>query len=244
LSITPTSSAAAPAGAAPPASGSQVWNGKNGALIANATKKPRNSQRAVFVSIPEADHRGQHEQAADQRVEEELDRRVLPARSTVRPDDEVHRDQHDLEEHVEQEHVGGREDADHRALEGQQQREVAGHRPPAVLDVVPGGQDHQRGEHRDQHQHDQGDAVRGEREPGVPARDPGVRLAELEPLATGLKGDPHDDAEHQHRQRPAERDDLRELLLGLRHDGHHHGTHQREHREDGQERETHASHPS
>ena len=51
LSSTPTSSAAAPAGAAPPASGSQVWNGKNGALIANAMKKPRNSQRAVFVSM-------------------------------------------------------------------------------------------------------------------------------------------------------------------------------------------------
>ena len=55
LSITPTSSAAAPAGAAPPASGSQVWNGKNGALIANATKKPRNSQRAVFWSIDDAE---------------------------------------------------------------------------------------------------------------------------------------------------------------------------------------------
>ena len=49
LSSTPTSSAAAPAGAAPPASGSQVWNGKNGALIANARKKPRNSQRSAPV---------------------------------------------------------------------------------------------------------------------------------------------------------------------------------------------------
>ena len=51
LSMMPTSSAAAPTGAAPPASGSQVWNGKNGALIANAMKKPRNSQREVFGSI-------------------------------------------------------------------------------------------------------------------------------------------------------------------------------------------------
>src|ERR687893_2845548 len=49
LSRMPTSSAAAPAGAAEPASGSQVWNGKNGALIANATKKPRNSQRSAPV---------------------------------------------------------------------------------------------------------------------------------------------------------------------------------------------------
>jgi hypothetical protein len=50
LSSTPTSSAAAGAGAATPASGSQVWNGKNGALTANAMKKPRNSQRAVLES--------------------------------------------------------------------------------------------------------------------------------------------------------------------------------------------------
>ena len=49
LSSTPTSRAAAPAGAAPPASGSQVWNGKNGALIAKARKKPRNNQRSVSV---------------------------------------------------------------------------------------------------------------------------------------------------------------------------------------------------
>ena len=43
LSSTPTSSAAPPTGASAPASGSQVWNGTSGALIANPMKKPRNS---------------------------------------------------------------------------------------------------------------------------------------------------------------------------------------------------------
>ena len=43
LSSTPTSSTAPPAGASAPASGSQVWNGHSGALIAKAMKKPRNS---------------------------------------------------------------------------------------------------------------------------------------------------------------------------------------------------------
>src|ERR1700742_1254285 len=43
LSSTPTSSTAAPGGADAAASGSQVWNGHSGALIANAMKKPRNS---------------------------------------------------------------------------------------------------------------------------------------------------------------------------------------------------------
>src|SRR5256886_17629491 len=49
LSSTPTSSTAAPGWAEVAASGSQVWNGHSGALIANATKNPRNSQRSALV---------------------------------------------------------------------------------------------------------------------------------------------------------------------------------------------------
>ena len=33
------------------ASGSQVWNGHSGALMANAAMKPRNSSRSVVVPI-------------------------------------------------------------------------------------------------------------------------------------------------------------------------------------------------
>ena len=51
LSSTPTSSTPAPIGASAPASGSQVCNGTSGALIANATKKPRNSQIWVLSGI-------------------------------------------------------------------------------------------------------------------------------------------------------------------------------------------------
>ena len=49
LASTPTSRTATPIGASPAASGSQVWNGTSGALIANARKKPRNSQICVPV---------------------------------------------------------------------------------------------------------------------------------------------------------------------------------------------------
>ena len=49
LSSTPTSSTAAPGWADVAASGSQVWNGHNGALIAKAMKNPRNSQRSASV---------------------------------------------------------------------------------------------------------------------------------------------------------------------------------------------------
>ncbi len=153
LSITPSISTAAPGWADAAASGSQVWNGHSGALIAKAMKKPRNShfctvgrqgdvrqrvedERAVVpgdrrlarVHV-QRDHRDQHEQAAEQAVEQELHRRVLPRPDAERPDHEVHRDQHGLEEHVEQEDVGGREDPDHHRVEHQHQREVHLRRP-------------------------------------------------------------------------------------------------------------------
>ena len=51
LSRMPTSSTAPPTGASAPASGSQVWNGKSGALIAKAMKKPRNSAICTGVLI-------------------------------------------------------------------------------------------------------------------------------------------------------------------------------------------------
>ena len=150
-------------GASAPASGSQVWNGKSGALIANARKKPRNSQllhagrdvelaqrvevegavaQLAVAHHVQADDRGQHEQAADQAVQEELHRRVLPARAAEAPDEEVHRDEHRLEEDVEQEDVGGGEDADHRRLEQQQPGEVGRHATAgrSTRRVVPGRQ--------------------------------------------------------------------------------------------------------
>ncbi len=222
--------------------------------MANARKKPRNSQRSVpvakssSVSVvpvegacptvapdhPQPDHGGQHEQAADQRVQEELHRRVLPARAAVGADQEVHRHQHDLEEHVEQEHVRSGEHPDHRELQGQQQREVGRYRAPGGVRVVPRGQDHQRDQHRDQRQHHQRDAVHLEGEPGPPERDPAVGLVELEPRPTRRELEVHDPGEHQHRQRPAQRQLLGQRRPGPRHHRDSGRTDQRREREHAQ----------
>jgi len=98
----------------------------------------RGAFRRVHV---QRDDRDQHEQPAEQAVEQELDRRVLPLADAVAADHEVHRHQHGLEEHVEQEDVGGREDADHHRLERHHQREVRLHAVLTAVGVVPGGQD-------------------------------------------------------------------------------------------------------
>ena len=67
----------------------------------------------------------EHDQPTREGEQQELHGGVLPARAAEQPDEEVHRDQHRLEEDVEQEHVGGGEDADDERLEHEHQREVA-----------------------------------------------------------------------------------------------------------------------
>ena len=110
------------------ASGSQVWNGNIGTL----TAKPRKNARKIhFCSVGghgrarwnavmsnvygcrrdgvavevEREDAEQHHHAADQRVDEELDRRVEPAAAAPDADEEVHRHQHHFPEQEEQEEV-------------------------------------------------------------------------------------------------------------------------------------------
>ena len=73
---------------------------------------------------PVDDDRGQHQERAGHRVEDELDRRAEPARPAPDADQHVDRDQHRLEEDVEEEQVLGDEDADDRAGEEEHQAAV------------------------------------------------------------------------------------------------------------------------
>ncbi len=71
------------------------------------------------VGEGETDDRRQHQRRAEGCVDEELDRGVDPALGSPDADDEVHRDQHRLEEDEEKEEVEGQEGADHAGLEEQ-----------------------------------------------------------------------------------------------------------------------------
>jgi hypothetical protein len=176
-----------------------------GALIANATKNPRNSQRWVFVLISRfcrSDDGSEHEQPADQAVEQELHRRVRALGAAVAPDQEVHRDEHRLEEHVEHEDVGRGEDADRHRLEQQHQGEVALDGPLvalALVDVSPGGADDDRGEYGRQPDQDQADAVHPERPVHPEGRDPLVGLGELVGLAAAVEAE-EEPERHQERE--------------------------------------------
>ena len=123
-------------------------------------ERARLERVAVGGHHVQPDHRGQHDQAAEQVVQQELHRRLGPrARAAEPADEEVHRDQHRLEEHVEQQDVERDQRDQHHALDGQDQREVGVRRAGLVAAVVPAGDDQQRHQHGGQHHQRQRDAV-------------------------------------------------------------------------------------
>ena len=115
--------------------------------------------RAGGLAVVEVEDQNghQHQQGAEHGEQEELDGRIDPAgRVAPNPDEQVHGDEHHFPEDVEQEEVQGDEDADHAGHQGQQ----ADHEfLDPDLDVVPGGQDAQRGEEGGEHDEQQGKAV-------------------------------------------------------------------------------------
>ena len=78
-----------------------------------------------LTCVVDGDERQQHEDGARKRVEEELDGRVLLARTTPDADEEVHRQQHHFPEDVEQEHVERDEHAHHACHQKAEHRPVA-----------------------------------------------------------------------------------------------------------------------
>ena len=110
------------------------------------------------------------------------------------PDDEVHRDEHGLPHHVEQEEVERHEDAEHAGREHEQQRVVR-----ARLAADGGAAAERREQHdegREQHHH-QRDAVEAEREADAPRRDPPVVEALLPAVERRVEGPPEPEREEE-----------------------------------------------
>jgi hypothetical protein len=143
-------------GASTWASGSQVWNGNIGTLMAKARAKAAKSHicragsdgllreqedvEGVAGRRPvERDEGDQHERAARHRVEEELHRGVDAPLVPPDPDEEIHRDQHGFPEDVEEEEVEGHEHAQHPRFQ-QQHEDLEGlHRASARSSTSRGG---------------------------------------------------------------------------------------------------------
>jgi len=73
---------------------------------------------------PHRDDAHQHQEAAREGEDHELQRRVDAARAAPDPDDQVHRHEHQLEHHVEEEEVERDEHPDHADLEQEERGHV------------------------------------------------------------------------------------------------------------------------
>ena len=97
----------------------------------------------------------EHQHAADEREEEELDRRILAPRPAPNADQKVHRQQHHFPKDVEEEEVQREEDAQHPRLQQQEEDAVA----LDVLGDVPTGPHRQHAEERGEDDQREADAV-------------------------------------------------------------------------------------
>ena len=146
-------------GASTWASGSQECSGHIGTLMAKAAAKAMNSHIWVLrIDAALGDQVGhregalidaqpqdgqQHQDGTGHRVQEELDGGIDAARSAPDADQEVHRDEREFPEDVEQEQVLRQEDAHHAHFQQQEEdHEIL----DALFDRRPGGEDGDRGQ--------------------------------------------------------------------------------------------------
>jgi hypothetical protein len=155
--------------------------GKRLELFVVESARPR--ARRGLVREGRGQDRHQHQQRADERVQHELHRRVDAVRAAPDADDQVHRDQDQLPEDVEEEEVEGDEDADHADFEDQEGDHVLLH---ADLDRPEAGEDADPAQRRRQGDHQHAQAVDAQLVLDAERRDPVDRFLELEAgLAAG-----------------------------------------------------------
>ena len=102
------------------------------------------------------DDRQERQHRAKQGVEEEFEGGIDAPRPAPDADDQEHRHQHALEEHIEQDEVEGAENADHHRLEDEKGDHVLAH---LGVHVGPAGGDAEHGQEGRQQHEEQRDAV-------------------------------------------------------------------------------------
>ena len=157
----------------------------------------------LLVQEGEPEDGDEHQHAARHRVEHELDRRVDALVVAPDPDEEVHRDEHRVPEHVEQEEIERDEDADHRGFEREDEdRELL----DLLLHALPRREQRNRREEAGEHHQQQADAVDADVVVDAEGRDPRHPLDELEVGRRGVEARPDQQGHGKGHERGAERD--------------------------------------
>ncbi|MHC2218229.1 hypothetical protein ACVIGV_003617 [Rhizobium leguminosarum] len=140
----------------------------------------------------EHDDTDEEQEAARQRVEEELERRIDPAFATPDADDQVHRDQHRFPENVEQEQVERAEHPQHQRLHGEQ---TDHERLDLAVDRNPRGEHTDRTQQRGQEHEERAYPVDTKRISDPERGHPRALLCELHLVGRGVESGQHGDAE-------------------------------------------------
>ena len=205
-------------GASTCASGSQVWNGKSGTLIANASVNARKNQNSRcggsrqvvelqqveavagagqrVVHPGQADDRDEHQHAAGHRVEDELDGRVDATLVAPDPDQEVHRDRASRPRRC---RTGrGRARRRRRASRSRAASTKTRELLHLLVHRFPRRQQRQRREEAGEHEQEQADAVHADVVLDAERRDPVVALDELEVGARRIEAAPEQQRRREH----------------------------------------------
>ena len=164
-----------------------------------------------MVREVEVENADQHQEASDDGVEDELHSGVDAPRAAPDSDQEVHRDQHDFPEHVEENQVERGEDTDHPRLEDEEQRHVGLH---LLRDGREGGEDRDGREQGRQEDEEHAHAVDAEVVLDAEARHPRRLLHELHAALSrvehGEERQRGDEGQDRHEERdPADHPHLR-----------------------------------
>jgi hypothetical protein len=183
---------------------------------------------------PDRQQRQQHQHRAGERVEEEFERGIDPPRPAPDPDDQVHRDQHGLEEHVEHDEIGGAEHADHHRLEDQEGDHELAH---ADVDRLPRREDADRRQHRREQHEQHADPVDAHLVADTVLRHPRHALDELKARLGLVEAQPQQQRQHQHDQAGPQRGPARIRRDGLLVAAHQHDDEHADERQESDQRQ-------
>ena len=145
---------------------------------------PGGDIEAACRLVVQVDQRDQHQQRAQQRVQEKLERSIDLVRPTPDTDDEIHRNQRGFEEHIEQHSIESRKNTDHQARQNQEGPHVLVH---PHRDRLPGGNHHDDGNERRQGHKPERNAIYTKVVEDVETFDPGGFLNKLHRCSAELE---------------------------------------------------------
>ena len=189
----------------------------------------------------EREEREQQCDAADHRVNEELERRLGALRAAPELDEEERGDEAEFPEQEPVEEVQCGERAEESALEEEEEAAVERDVLADALRSEHGHRDDERGEH----QHHQSEAVEGDVILDAERGNPDVPLGELHPAVGGVRVNPERGDEREREDVDGQREAARELPTLAVHAEDERGPHQRQEGQNRDEREAvHLLHPT